>query len=306
MISLTLKNRLALYQHRCCPGCGAAPLSARSASPRENAFDFASPSDIDILYAIGLPPEKAIEYFKSKGYAFSWNWQDVWQEAQALSFTVAKAMRMDVLQTIRDEVQKALDEGLTFRDFQKALEPKLVDLGWWGPHEIMDADGVVSTVQLGSPYRLNTIYRTNMQTSYMAGRYADFMTNVDNRPYWQYVAVMDSKTRPAHAALNGLVFRYDDPFWSTHYPPNDWNCRCRVRALSQDNVDKRGLDVSSGDGNLSTETVTSGGEKVDVTVYTDPRTGNKMAPGPGWNYNPGAAAWKPDLKKYDKDIARLY
>jgi uncharacterized protein with gpF-like domain len=47
-------------------------------------------SDIDLAYAIGLKPEKAIEYFKAKGFAFSWDWQKIWQEAHARAFTVAK------------------------------------------------------------------------------------------------------------------------------------------------------------------------------------------------------------------------
>lgn len=186
--------------------------------------------DADLLYAIGLPPEKAMEYFKSKGYAFSWDWQDLWQAAQARAFTVAKAMRMDVLQTIRDEVDLALSEGRTFAEFKARLEPELKKLGWWGKHELVDADGVVTSVQLGSPYRLKTIYTNNLQTSYMGGRYREFMENVDARPYWMYQAMLDSKTRPTHRALHGKVFRYDDPFWTTHYPPNDWGCRCSVRA----------------------------------------------------------------------------
>jgi SPP1 gp7 family putative phage head morphogenesis protein len=178
-----------------------------------------------LLSLFELPPEKAIEYFKSKGYAFSWDWQDVWQEAQSLSFTVAKAMRLDVLQTIRDELQTALNDGMMLRDFQKNLEPKLKALGWWGKHEIIDADGVVTDVQLGSPWRLRTIYETNMRTSYQAGAYREMMDSMDDAPYGQFTAIRDQNTRPTHRSLDGLVFRLDDPFWDSHWPPLDWGCR---------------------------------------------------------------------------------
>lgn len=298
MKTAQIKNRLALMQRRV-----QGPGSSLPSYPLN--FSTSDVASVDLLYAIGLSPEQAIEYFKSKGFAYSWDWQDLWQAAQSQAFTVAKAMRMDVLQTIRDEVQAALDEGRTFAEFKKGLEPKLKEMGWWGKSEIVDADGVVSSVQLGSPYRLKTIYRTNMQTSMMAGRYREMIDSMDVAPYGQYVSVLDGKTRPAHRALNGLVFRLDDPFWNTHWPPNDWNCRCRVRQLTQRDVDRKRLSVATGDGNLTTETIMSGGKEVDVTVYTDPRTGNKMAPGAGWNYNPGAVAWQPDPARYDANIARL-
>ncbi|HDH01064.1 MAG TPA: phage head morphogenesis protein, partial [Nitrospirae bacterium] len=73
----------------------------------------------DLSFAFNLKPEKAIEYFKSKGYTFSWDWHDTWQEAHAKAFTVAKAMRMDILQDIRDALQMSLDEGQNFRAFKK-------------------------------------------------------------------------------------------------------------------------------------------------------------------------------------------
>jgi SPP1 gp7 family putative phage head morphogenesis protein len=263
----------------------------------------------DLSYIISLPPEKAIEYFKSKGYTFSWDWWDTWQEAHAKAFTVAKAMRMDILQDIREMVQKSLDEGITFQQFKKELEPKLKAKGWWGKKMIMDAEGKASEVQLGSPHRLKTIYQTNLQTAYNAGRWKEQMDNVDDRQYLQYVAVMDNRTRPSHAALNGKVFRADDPFWNTHYPPLGFRCRCRVRALSSKNIKDRGLTVESSKGRLSNEdrlVSKRTGELQEVTVYRDPLTGEKIAPDVGFNYNPGKAAWKPDLKSYDPDIRKLY
>jgi SPP1 gp7 family putative phage head morphogenesis protein len=216
---------------------------------------------------------------------------------------------MDILQDIRDMVQKALNEGITFAQFKKELEPKLKAKGWWGRKMIMDAEGKASEVQLGSPHRLKTIYQTNLQTAYNAGRWQEQMENVDNRPYWQYVAVMDKRTRPTHAALNGKVFRADDPFWNTHYPPLGFRCRCRVRALSDKNLKDRGLTVESSKGRLSEQEVLVSkktGELRPVTVYRDPLTGEKIAPDVGWNYNPGKAAWQPDLDRYDYDVAKKY
>ena len=243
----------------------------------------------DLKYLITLSPEKAIKYLKDKGYKFSWNWQDVWQDAHTRAFIVAKVMRKDILDDIRKMVQKSLDEGLTFQQFKKELEPKLKNKGWWGKVSVGDGE-TIETVQLGSPWRLKTIYRTNIQTSYMAGRYQEQIDNVDNRPNWEYVAVMDNRTRPSHAELNGLIFPYDDPFWDSFYPPNGWGCRCRVRALSDDDISSRDLSVYSSKGHLSEEmqlVSKKSDETKPVAVYTDSLTGHKISPDVGWSYNPG-------------------
>ncbi|MBF0568293.1 MAG: minor capsid protein [Nitrospirae bacterium] len=241
-----------------------------------------NPEDIDLSYAIGLPPEYAIEYFQKKGYKITWDWHEALREAHTKAFTVAKVMRLDILKDIRDAVEKALKTGMTFEEFQAELEPKLRAKGWWGKQEIATEDGI-KTVQLGSTRRLETIYRTNLQVAYMAGRYKALMKDVANRPYWQYVAVMDSKTRPAHKALNGKVFRYDDPFWDTHFPPNGFGCRCKVFGLSANDMKEEGLQTETKD-----------------SPYRN------IQPDYGWDYNPGKDAWQPDLDQYPYDIAKLY
>ncbi len=244
----------------------------------------------DLKYLINLPPEKAIQYLKGKGYKLSWDWHEVWQQAHQKSFTVAKAMTEDILKDIKEAVDKAMEEGQTFQEFRKNLEPTLQKQGWWGLHSIVDEAGNVETVQLGSLYRLKTIYRTNIQTSYMAGRYRTHSDNAKNRPYWQYVAVLDQRTRPEHHELHGKVFKHDDPFWDSFYPPNGWGCRCRVRALDRENLQDKGLKTERSKGKLEEEyrlVSKKTGELKPVTVYTNPSSGTKIAPDVGWSYNPG-------------------
>ncbi len=245
---------------------------------------------IELKGLFKLSPTLAIKYLKKKHNKVSWDWYDIWQEAHNKSFTVAKAMREDILQDIREAVEKAISEGKTFRSFQKELQPILQKKGWWGKEFVVDSTGNTEQVQLGSVNRLKTIYRVNMQTSYQAGRYKTQIENTDSRPYWEYVAVLDARTRPEHAQLNGLIFRYDDPFWSSFYPPNGWRCRCRVNALANYNIKKKS-QISSSDGCLSQEmrlVSKKSGEYKPVTVYTDPLTEKKIAPDVGWSSNPAA------------------
>ncbi|MBN0210460.1 minor capsid protein, partial [Pseudomonas aeruginosa] len=112
------------------------------------------------------------------------------------------------------------------------LRPTLEAKGWWGRQVVVAPDGGAEVAQLGSPRRLDTIYQTNMQSAYMAGRYAAAYEARETHPYWMYVAVMDGVTRPSHAALHGKVFRWDDPIWQHITPPNGYNCRCRIVALT--------------------------------------------------------------------------
>jgi len=253
-------------------------------------------NEINLSYAIGLPPEKAIEYFASKNIKITWDWHDLWEKSQAKAFTVAGAMKADILQAIKDEIEDALKNGTPLSEFKENLIPRLKSLGW------------LSDSPEKMPWRLENIYRTNMQTAFMAGRYREMMENVKNRPYWQYLAVMDMRTRPAHAALNGKIFRYDDPFWKTHYPPNGFRCRCRVRALSEQDIKEKNLTVESGKDHMIWEErqLSKDGPVVRVAGYEDPRTGIRYFTDVGWSYNPGEDFWKPDLRKYDLEIRKAF
>lgn len=254
------------------------------------------PAAVDLAFALGLEPRAALEYFRSKGYAITFNWDSMAAEAHARAFTVAKVLRMDVLESIRGELDQALASGLTLAQFRQNIEPRLKALGWWGKQVVERPDGTGQIVNVSSPRRLETIYRTNLQSAYMAGRFRDFEANADNRPYWQYVAVMDERTRPAHAALNGKVFRFDDPIWKSCWPPNGYNCRCRVRALSAGDVQRKGVAVSDSGADLATfeDTDPQSGEVFERVSYKGPGMDQAFSPDRGFAANQGMAASVPE------------
>lgn len=252
-------------------------------------------SDLDMGYLLRLEPKMAVDYLKSKGYKITWNWQEQLDAAHAKAFTVAKVTKLDVLETLRQATEDAVQRGMSERDFIKQLEPKLRALGWWGKQEMTDDLGRKTVVQLGSPRRLRTILRTNKITAYHAGRYAEQIANSDEQPYWQYVAVQDSRTRPSHMALHGKVYRFDDPIWDTLYPPNGWGCRCRVRALSDFQLNNLGLSVDESGGRLQEEWALAGtdplsGEETHSKITVFKTNQGTIKTEPGWNYNIGQAA----------------
>ena len=199
-------------------------------------------ADIQIL---DLPPEEAIRFLREKGDHVGFSWLDTDAEQHARSFTVAKAMREDILADIRVAVDAALVEGTTFETFREELEPTLQKKGWWGRAPVTDPlTGETKVVQLGSVRRLRIIFDTNLRMAYSRGHWQRVERVAATRPWLRYVAVLDSRTRPRHRAWHGTVLRWDHPFWQTHWPPNGWRCRCGVQQLDDHDIEEFGLKVS--------------------------------------------------------------
>ncbi len=262
---------------------------------------------VDLAYAIGLQPEAAIRYFEDKGYAIGFKWQDVWAQAHAKAFTVAGITRLDVLTDIRGALSEAIKQGETLADFRNKLQPLLEAKGWWGKGRVVDkVTGEIHGKRL-NPRRLETIFRTNLQSSYMAGRYQTQLANAEDRPWWEYVAVLDTRTRPRHRTMHGRVFRYDDPFWRAFYPPNGWGCRCRVRTRSQRDIERNGIATSSSEGLMETvaQPIDRQGNTRPAPLFRDP-TGQPFTADAGFGFNAGHAAYQPALDNYPADVARQY
>lgn len=74
---------------------------------------------------------------------------------------------------------------------------------------------------------LDSAFRTGNARAY----WGEIELIKDVFPYLKYQTVGDARVRKDHAELDGITRKVDDPFWNRYFPPNDWNCRCRVIQL---------------------------------------------------------------------------
>lgn len=236
--------------------------------------------DIPSGDAFDVPPAKAIAFFSAKGLKPSFHYADMLAQEHVNAFTVAKMMDVDLLGQVRASLDAALASGQSFRDWSHTITPLLQAGGWWGKSDLTDPlTGKPITAQLGSPWRLETIFRTNMQSAYAAGAWQEIEAQAHVAPFLMYDAVDDFRTRPLHAKWDRTVLPVTSDWWRTHYPPNGYNCRCSVIQLDKEQVKQLGLQVASTapqDGNYE---------------WTNPRTGATgavpMGIDPGFGMNVG-------------------
>lgn len=152
-------------------------------------------------------------------------------EQRARAFRIAGVNDAALIQRVQNEISKALRDGTSFRDLRMRILTQFEDAG----------------VDAPSLNHLRVVIRQNMATVEAVAR--DRMLRnpavLEQFPYWQYVTVRDAGVRPTHAALEGLVFRADDPFWDTYDPPWEWNCRCGKLPVSEAHLARLGVDLTT-------------------------------------------------------------
>lgn len=267
-------------------------------------------------FAIGVEPKEAIEFLRQKKMLASKVFtRELHDSALARATTIARLTSLDMTKDIYQSLETAMRESKGFHAWKKELVNEFERKGWIFGKEpnIRGVDGNLladpkTGEYFGTPRRLNTIYRVNMQSAYSAARYQRLMDNVDNRPYWQYSAVGDARTRPAHLALSGKVYRYDDPFWATFYPPNGFNCRCTVIALAERDLKRRGMDKpdDSSEFLVDVERPADKQGKREKTVGFKLSDGTVRVTDKGFDYNVGRFNYKPNLDLYPEKLAHEF
>ncbi|HTJ78526.1 MAG TPA: phage minor head protein [Rariglobus sp.] len=181
----------------------------------------------DLLFG-SVPHDEAVAFLKDKPVVSRTVFDQMVPEIKARTFAVAGIESVKVLQSLRDRIAD-LPAGADWDDIKGDLVDQL------SPYfESSDAEGAdVSPAER----RAETLLRTHGYQAYSAAQYNVLDRQRDVFPFWRYQTAQDDRVRDAHAALDGVVLPSNDPFWQSHFPPWDFNCRCTIVPLSPEDVE---------------------------------------------------------------------
>ena len=168
------------------------------------------------------PFEEAIEFLKSKIPMTKTEWDELEKKLRFRAFTVGALSEADAIEKVKQTLLDNLEKG---EPFYKA---------WEKFKDIADADGKDYFARY-----FETVYRTNIQSAYNAGRLMQYKNN--QPPAWELLFMEDSRMSDICTNLMNEVGRQaiksDDAFWSTvGFPPYHFNCRTTFRAVYPDEL----------------------------------------------------------------------
>jgi len=207
--------------------------------------------------------EEAVKAWRKRVPIADEDYRQLTEAARARAFTVAGVADLQVLDQAWAALEDAVAKGETYADFKAKVGPAL-EAAWGGEQ----------------PHLLETVYRTNVQTAYAAGRYQvlNDPAVLRRRPYRKFSAINDSRTSPICSPLAGTILPANDPWWATHHPPLHQRCRSTEIALTADQAEAAG-------------------------VATEPPA---VEPADGFGAPPDLSDWKPDLSRYPAPLVAAW
>jgi hypothetical protein len=212
-------------------------------------------------------PKDALDFLRRKKIVPVERWDDISGAEHANAFTASHVTNTEALESIRESIVKAIDDGVPYEKFRSGFLDMLQKKGWYlNPEKAGDEEY--------TDWRIGVIHGTNMRTAYSAGRYRQQLRISGLRPYLVYKQIQRPTKRTTHEPLHNTALRSDDPFWDKYTPPNDWGCECYTISISSQQYDK-------------------GNYKKAVS----PNFNEGSVP-PEWRHNPGKEALAPDFSQF--------
>lgn len=79
-------------------------------------------------------------------------------------------------------------------------------------------------------------YNSSISQARAVSLWRDIQADKDLYNQLKYITAGDSRVRPEHRVLDGIIRSVDDKFWKVFFPPNGWNCRCHVQQVMDEAI----------------------------------------------------------------------
>lgn len=168
-----------------------------------------------------VQPEAAIRWLRARLPLPEEEFRALSEEARRRAFFLSGVATLDLVQETLAALEKAISQGTTFAEFRRDL-PEQLRRAWKG-------------------HRLRTIFDTNLQKAYGAGRYRQASETEDARPYWGLEVVLDGRTSPICSNLVGLVLPAEEMRRRRLIPPLHFRCRTALVTFTAEQARARGI-----------------------------------------------------------------
>ncbi|GEM_PF-2342047 len=166
----------------------------------------------------GISFEEASTFLKTRLPLTSKEWYDLEPKVRFRAFTVAALGEVDAIDKVKQRLLSTIEKGGTLEQF-------------WNEQKLLENGGLAGR----NPMYWETVYRTNMQTSYNAGRAMEFQRTQPE--YLEFIGVEDERQTDICSKRSGIILPASHAFWKSNWPPLHFNCRSTVRPVPQEEID---------------------------------------------------------------------
>lgn len=193
-------------------------LLGMSHNARKKPSDYA---DVDFLLDFGLTYEEAMKYAEGRIALTPAQFKKLSDDLKMHAFTVGRLSQLDMIEKVQRLYLKEIgSSNMTVDDFLSS---------------VYEIDGE----RAGFAGYYTTVFRTNMQKDYNAGKAQQMME--DPPMYLEFIGIDDDRQSEICRVRNGVIRPYTDPWWEDNWPPLHYNCRSTVREIFAEEAEVLGL-----------------------------------------------------------------
>ena len=146
------------------------------------------------------------------------------------AFTIAGQESAELQYYIREEIVAAVGQGMTLDEIRAYAMTAF------------DRYGITEQTN----YHAATVFRTNLESAFADAQWIAIHDekNLSEIAFLEYVTERDVRVRPKHRAMDGIIRPVNDPVWLIWWPPNGYNCRCRIRIITKKEADEKNIQPS--------------------------------------------------------------